>query len=110
MQIAKMILLGVWLASFGTLAYLYLVLYRKLPASTAVGVSVFEAYMTRNVFWWLGIAVCFGIAFMIVRAWPGRPILWVALAVTELFPVGLVVMFLMLAARNREVIDRMTGR
>src|SRR6267142_7110154 len=110
MQIAKTILLGVWLASFGTLAYLYLVLYRKLPSNTAVSTSVFEAYMTHNVFWWLGIAACFGIAFMILKAWPGRPILWVALIVTELFPVGLVAMFLMLVARSREVIDRMSGR
>ena len=86
MSIAKAILLGVWLASFGTLAYLYLALYRKLPSNTGVSTSVFEAYMTHNVFWWLGIAACFGIAFMIVRAWPGRPILWVALALTELFP------------------------
>jgi len=110
MAIAKTILLGVWLASFGTLAYLYLVLYRKLSPSTAVGVSVFEAYMTHNVFWWLGITACFGIAFMIVKAWPGNAFVWTTLAITELFPVGLVVMFLMLAARNREVIDRMTGR
>jgi hypothetical protein len=110
MAIAKTILLGMWLASFGTIAYLYLAIYRKLPANTSVSVSVFEAYMTRNVFWWLGLAVCFGVAFMILRAWPGRPILWVALAVTELVPMGLVVMFLMLAARNREVIERMGGR
>ncbi|SRR5882762_3596393 len=110
MQIAKTILLGVWLASFGTLAYLYLVLYRKLPSNTAVSTSVFEAYMTHNVFWWLGITACFGIAFMIVRAWPGRPVFWAAVIATELFPVGLVVMFLMLAARNREVIEKMTGR
>src|SRR5712672_1443610 len=109
MQIAKTILLGVWLASFGTLAYLYLVLYRKLPPNTAVSTSVFDAYMTHNGFWWLGITACFGIAFMIVNAWSGRPIFWIALAVTELFPVALVVMFLMLVARNREVIERMTG-
>src|SRR5882762_799045 len=110
MQIAKTILLGVWLASFGTLAYLYLVLYRKLPSNTTVSVSVFEAYMTHNVFWWVGIAACFGIAFMIVRAWPGNAFVWTTLAITELFPVGLVVMFLMMAARNREVIERMGGR
>src|SRR5882757_7737538 len=110
MAIAKTILLGMWLASFGTIAYLYLAMYRKLPANTAVSTSVFEAYITQNVFWWLGITACFGIAFMILKAWSPRPILWVALIATELFPVGLVVMFLMLVARNREIIERMGGR
>ena len=110
MSIAKTIFLGAWLASFGTLAYLYLAIYRKLPPNTTVSTSVFAASMTYNVFWWLGITACFGIAFMILKAWSPRPILWVALIVTELFPVGLLVMFLMLVARNREVIDRMSGR
>src|SRR5258708_36862191 len=110
MSIAKPILLAVWLSSFGTLAYLYLAIYRKLPSTTAVSGSVFAAYTTHNVFWWLGIAACFGIAFMVLRAWPGKPILLVALAVTEILPVGLVVMFLMLAARNKEVIERMGVR
>ena len=110
MSIAKTTFLGVWLASFGTLAYLYLAIYRKLPPNTTASTSVFAASMTYNVSWWLGITACFGIAFMILKAWSPRPILWVALIVTELFPVGLLVMFLMLVARNREVIDRMSGR
>jgi len=110
MEIVKSLFLGIWLASFGTLAYLYLALYRKLPPSTAVGVSVFKAYMTHNLLWWLGLAVCFALGFVIVKAWPGRPAFWIALGVTELFPVALVVMFLKLAARNREVIERMTVR
>jgi hypothetical protein len=111
MSIAKALLLGVWLSSFGTLAYLYRVIYRKLPSSTtSVGSDVFTAYTTHNIAWWFGIAACFVIAFMILKAWPGKPALWIALAVTELFPVGLVVMFMMLAARNREVIERMAGK
>jgi hypothetical protein len=40
----------------------------------------------------------------------GNPALWIALAVTELVPVGLIALFLVLAAGNREILDRMTGK
>jgi asparagine N-glycosylation enzyme membrane subunit Stt3 len=108
MEIVKSLFLGIWLISFGTIAYLYLA-YRRLPPSTMVSPRVFAAYTTYSVLWWAGVAACFVLAFLIVKSWPGRPIFWVTLAVTELLPVGLLAMFLALAARNKEVIDSMKG-
>ena len=110
MLILKGGLLGLWLASFGTIAYLYVMIYRRLPSGVAVSTTVFMTYMTYNVFWWAGVVASFVIAFYTVKAWPGNWFVWTAVVITELVPVGLVVMFLMLAARNRQVIDRMAGR
>jgi hypothetical protein len=96
MEIIKSLFLGIWLVSFGTITYLYFVLYRRLPRSTAIGSSVFAAYMTYNPFWWAGVLACFMLSFVIVKSWPGRPIFWIALAVTELLPAGMLTMFLIL--------------
>ncbi|SRR6266403_467622 len=110
MEIVKSLFLGVWLFSFGTIVYLYLALYRRLPRSTMVEPRVFAAATTHNALWWVGLAVCFALGFAILKALPLKPYVWVALAVTELFPAGLLAMFMLLAARNREVIERMGGR
>jgi hypothetical protein len=110
MLILKSSLLGLWLSSFGTLAYLYLSIYRRIPSGTAVAANVFAVYTTYNLFWWAGVAASFVLAFYIVKAWPGNVFVWATVAITELVPVGLVVMFLMLAARNREVIERMGAK
>ena len=102
MDIVKNFFLGIWLFSFGTIAYLYLALYRRLPPSTAVSPRVFAAYTTYNVFWWVGLVACFALAFVIVKSWPLKPYWWVALAVTELFPVGLLSLFLVLMFKVKE--------
>jgi hypothetical protein len=101
MWIVKGTFLGIWLFSFGTIAYLWFSIYRRLPPSTAVGVSVFAAYTTHNVLWWIALALCLAIGLLITRSWPGKPALWIALALTELFPVGLVAMFIILVSRMR---------
>jgi hypothetical protein len=46
MEVIKSLFLGIWLLSFGTIAYLYLALFRKLPLSAAVEPRVFAAYTT----------------------------------------------------------------
>jgi hypothetical protein len=108
MWIVKGTLLGIWIFSFGTIAYLWLSIYRRLPPSTAVGVSVFAAYTTHNPFWWIALALSLAIGLFVTRSWSGTPALWIALVVTELFPVGLVTLFFMLVARNKEIIERMS--
>jgi hypothetical protein len=37
---AKGLFLGVWLFSFGTIAYLWLVLFRRLAPNTAIGIDL----------------------------------------------------------------------
>jgi hypothetical protein len=107
MWIAKGALLGIWLFSFGTVAFLYLALYRHLQPQTAVAVDVITHMTTHNVLWWIALAACLAIGLLITRSWPGRPALWIALVVMELFPVGLLVMFFTLFSRNKERIERM---
>lgn len=45
--------------------------------------------------------VCVGIGFLVARSWPGKPILWIGLGITELIPVGLLIMTLVLYNRVR---------
>ena len=109
MWIVKGIFLGIWLFSFGTMAYLYLRIYRGLPSGTgAVSANLITQMTTHNVAWWLALVLCMTIGLWITHSWSGKPILWIALAVTELFPVALLVMFFMLVARNKEMIERMS--
>jgi hypothetical protein len=57
--------------------------------------------------WWAALVLCLAIGLLITRSWPGKPALWIALAVTELFPVGFLALFFMLVAKNKEAIERM---
>jgi|ERR1700730_11932826 len=107
MWIAKGTLLGIWLFSFGTIAFLYLALYRHLQPKTAVAVNVITHMTTHNVLWWMALALCLAIGVLITRSWPGKPALWIVLVVTELFPVGLLATFFALVGRNKEMIERM---
>jgi hypothetical protein len=109
MEIAKIIFLGIWLVSFGSIAYLYFRVYRKNPVPvTAVAVDprVFTGLTIYSPWWWTGVVACFGVAFAVIRAWGGHPILWVLLAITELFPVALVIMFAILTAKLKQAMKR----
>ncbi len=107
MYIAKSLLLGAWLVSFGTLAYLYF-WFRKytaliadvgaLPSSSSIDYRVL-LLLTKNLYWWAAMILCFAVAFFIVRAWPGRLGFWITVGVTELIPVGMLGLFLILVAR-----------
>ena len=105
MNVAKILLLGTWLASFGTIAYLYMMIYRRLPPQTAVGVDVFRVYTISNPLWWAGLVVCFALSYIIVRAWSGNVVFWAFLVITELIPVGLLTLFLVMVSRLRQAND-----
>jgi hypothetical protein len=66
MEVVKTLSLG-WLVSFGTIAYLWLALYRRLPSGTAVAARVFAGYTVYSVFWWVGVTACFVITFPIIK-------------------------------------------
>jgi hypothetical protein len=106
MWIAKGIVLSIWLFSFGwlfSLVRLYLIA-RKLSGGKRPGMFLFgiEALLPiSNPSFWLWLVACLALGLIAARNWPGKPILWVSLAVTELVPVGLLVMFLILMSRNR---------
>src|SRR5258707_217999 len=101
MWIVKGSFLGIWLFSFGTIAYLYFALFRR-AGEGIVAADLVTYLTTHNPLWWTALATCFAIGLLITRSWSGKTILWIALAVTELFPVGLVTVFFMLVAKNKE--------
>ena len=106
MWIVKGTFLGIWLFSFGTIAFLYLALFRRASGGT-IGIDLIAHFTTHNILWWIALVLCFAIGLFITRSWSGKPLLWIALAVTELFPVGLFALLCVMVARNKEVIDRM---
>jgi len=71
-----------------------------------VGTSVFATYLTYNPFWWIALVLCFAIGLLITRPWSGKPALWITLAVTELFPVGLFALFLMVVSKMKEAMGK----
>ena len=106
MWIAKGLFLGVWLFSFSTIAYLYFTLFRR--ASGGIVAADLVTYLTtHNPLWWTALATCLAIGLLITRSWSGKTVLWIALAVTELFPIAFVVVFFMLVAKNKEAVERM---
>jgi hypothetical protein len=90
MWIAKGLLLGLWFITFGSITWFYVAIYRKLPPGPGMFSPNLLTHLTvSNPVWWLWLVACLSIALIITHAWPGRTILWVGLAVTELVPVGL---------------------
>ena len=100
----KGLFLGVWLASFFTIGFLWFRLFRYALGGM-VDVRAVRIMTIQNWLWWAGLIVCFVAAFMIVRSWPGRPVFWVLLGITELIPVGLLALFLVMVARLKEAND-----
>jgi len=105
MWVVKGTFLGIWLFSFGTITFLYFAIFRKASGGM-IGSDIIAHLTTRSPLWWIAGVACLTLGLFITRSWSGRPILWIALAVTELFPMGLLVMFLTLVARNKEMVDR----
>jgi hypothetical protein len=97
-------ILALWLFSFGwlaSIARLYLTI-KKLTAGRGPGIFGVELLLPiSNPSFWLWLVVCFGIGLLVARSWPGRPVVWIGLAVTEIIPIGLLTMVLVLVSRTR---------
>ena len=103
MWMAKGALLSLWLLGFGTIAYLYLAIFRRLPPGPgAVGITVFTAYTIQNPLWWTALVLCFVLGFAIARTWSGPLGVWVALLVTGLLPAGCLALFLVLVYKMKQ--------
>jgi hypothetical protein len=48
MWVLKGTMLGLWFLGFGTMAWLYFVLYRNLPPNSAVEIRIFTSLTTQN--------------------------------------------------------------
>lgn len=102
MWILKGTVLGLWLFGFGTIALLYLAVYRGLPPHSAVGVTVITAYTIQNLWWWAALLTCLALGGAVARRWSGPAVLWIALLVTGLIPAGLLTLFIVLAVKVKQ--------
>lgn len=105
MWILKGTFLGLWLFAFGTMAFLYLAIFRGLPSGpVAISIGVYTRYTTQNLWWWVTLASCIAIGLSLVRSWHGNGsvALWVVLTVTGVVPAGLFGLFLVLVAKLKE--------
>lgn len=102
----KILFLSFWFVSFGTLVYLLLTLFRRVPMSSMIAPRVLAAYTTYNIAWWLGVAACFVLSFFIVKGMAVRSAIWAVLLVTEIVPVGILTLFCVLAMRVRSAAGR----
>lgn len=98
MWMAKGTLLGVWFFTFGTIALFYWD-SRRIPGSRMIDIRALTVMAVSNPTWWLALVACLAIGLIIARSWPGKPILWIALAIMELVPVGFLVLFMALFAK-----------
>lgn len=90
MWIPKGLLLGLWMFSFGTLAYFWFILYRHLPSGAgSVDVRTLAFLTVSNPSWWLALVASLSIGLIVSRSWRIGPALWVTMAATEL-PRGVV--------------------
>lgn len=106
MWIAKGTLLGIWLFSFSTLGYFYFGLVRRVPGPVSIDVRSFAAISVASPTFWLWLVACLCIGLVAARMWRGPLAMWIGLAVTELFPVAVVVMYAVLAGRLHEAIKQ----
>jgi len=103
--ILKGTLLGTWLFMFGTIAFLYFAIFRRLPhLAGMIDPAVFRHYTTKNPLWWSALAASIVLGCALVGSWPGKgsPVFWVVLLVTDLIPLGLLALFLILVAKLKE--------
>jgi hypothetical protein len=61
-------------------------------------IRLFGAILS-NPFLWLGLVACLAIGLIVARFWPGKPLLWIFLAITELVPLGLSALVLVLVLK-----------
>ncbi len=102
MWMAKGTLLALWLFGFGTMAWLYIALYRHLQPNSAVGISVIASLTIHHPFWWTALVVCLVLGYGIARSWSGPLGLWIALLVTGLIPAGCLAFFLVLIVKLKQ--------
>ena len=102
MWILKGVLLGMWSFGFGTMAYLYLTIFRHMQPHSSVDITSIGLLTTVNPLWWTGLVVCLILGLAIARMWSGPLGVWIALLVTGLIPAGFLSLFLVLIVKQKQ--------
>ena len=101
MWILKGSLLGLWLFSFGTLAYFWKAL--GFFQGAVVDLRSLQRATIANPSWWLAFVICVALGLLVARNWPGKTFVWVSLAVTELLPLAYVAFIAVVVIRLKEL-------
>lgn len=102
MWFAKGTLLALWLFGFGTMAYLYVAVFRHTPPNSAVDIRVITGLTIQSPLWWTGLVVCLVLGLAVARSWSGPVGLWITLATTGLIPAGCLALFLVLVYKMKQ--------
>ena len=105
MPIIRGLFMGVWLFSFGTIAYLLLKGFIPTPGS-AFDIRTLYFLTVYNASWWLALVASLCVGLIVARSFRIGTIWWAGLIITELFPVALLTVILVLAGKLREVSGR----
>ncbi|PYU15583.1 MAG: hypothetical protein DMG37_04635 [Acidobacteria bacterium] len=108
MWILKSIFLGVWLFGFGTIAFLWLAVYRHMAPHTAVDLRLIAGLTTQNPWWWASLVAGVILGCALVRSWPGKAsvALWIFLFLTSIVPVGLFALFYVFSSKLKEIVGK----
>jgi hypothetical protein len=101
MWILKSTFLGLWLFGFGTMAYLYLTIFRHMQPHSSVDIRSLGLLTTQNPLWWATLVVCLILGLAITRRWSVPLGLWVAVLVTGLIPAGCLALLLVLLYKTK---------
>jgi hypothetical protein len=69
MWILRGTLLSMWLFGLGTITYLYLAVYRRLPRHASVDIRSIDLLTRLNPLWWIALVVCLVLGFAIAHRW-----------------------------------------
>jgi hypothetical protein len=107
MWILKGTVLGLWAFGFGTIAYLYLRIFRHTPPmppgqATSWDFSGIGLSITLNPLWWATLVVCLILGLAITRHWSVPLGLWIVVIVTGVVPAGLLALILVLVYKTKQ--------
>jgi hypothetical protein len=66
----------------------------------------FPKLTISNPIWWFVVTACFIGGLSVARVLTGKPIFWIALAVTELIPLGLVTLFFVTVSKLKQAAEQ----
>jgi hypothetical protein len=102
MSIIKGLFIGVWLFSFGTIAYFLLKGFVPRPG-TSFDIRTISFMTVSNPSWYLAFVACLCVGLIVARSWHIHTAIWVGLIVTEFFPAAILALFLVVVRRLKEV-------
>jgi len=74
-----------------------------MPPNSAVDYRLITRLTTDDPFWWVALAGCLAIGYVVTRIWTGPLGVWIGLAITGLIPAGFLALFIALLMKLKQV-------